>query len=136
MSFLTRTVLFAAAFLALAPSAPAARPFVAGASAASNPFCVAATSSTPGVVGYTLTLTFPTTGYHLTLLGTTVVNGTVTVRVRYTVDPGLQGQIVTTQSLRFAQLAPNFPVKFVVIANGQSLGPATPIQLPTYMSPG
>ncbi len=115
--------LLALALLALAPAAPAAA--IPG---PSHPVC---TSSIPGhasdFLNYTLTLTFPTTGYHLSLLGTTLNKDTVNISVHYTLDPGAHGQIVMPLSVKFVQIAPRLPSKFTVVANGVLLGPAQKI---------
>jgi len=112
--------ILAAVFLALAPSAPAAT----GPGPYSSGTCTSAIPNPPSdFINYTLSLQFPTTGYTLTLLNVTFNKNPVVIRVHYTLAPGPVGDIVTTHSVKFSQIAPHVPTTYVVIANGVKLGP-------------
>jgi hypothetical protein len=78
---------------------------------------------------YVLSLTFPTTGYTLKLVGTKVTNKTVTISVRYTLSPGAHGDIVVTHNLKFVLSSSKGPIFFVVTANHKKFGPAKRILL-------
>jgi len=77
---------------------------------------------------YTLSVTFPTTGYTMTLTGTRLHGQVVDVAVHYTLAPGLHGDVVTTEKVKFTMIAPKFPKFFTVTANGKLLGGAKVIQ--------
>ncbi|MGA2052332.1 MAG: hypothetical protein ABSH19_03365 [Opitutales bacterium] len=130
----------AAALLALPLPAPAqnADIVVRGPGPYSSGNCTSSFPNPPSdFINYTLTLTFPTTGYTLSLLGTTLNHSTVNIRVRYTLAPGPVGDIVTYHSVKFSQIAPRFPAFFIVTANGKLLGPPKKITLvSTPVTPG
>jgi hypothetical protein len=131
-------VAFAAALLVLPLSAPAQKlALVHGPGPyQSSGTCTYSIPKPPSdFINYTLTLTFPTTGYTLTLLGTSLNQSTVNIRVQYTLAPGPVGDIVTYHSVQFTEIAPRFPTYYIVTANGKLLGPPKKIIPASASSP-
>jgi hypothetical protein len=117
---------FAAGVLSLASAktAAAAIPGPLSASCRTDPTVHSIDTET-----YVLSLTFPTTGYTLKLVGTKVTNKTVNISVHYTLARGAHGDIVVTHNLKFVLSSSKGPIFFVVTANHKKFGPAKRILL-------
>jgi hypothetical protein len=117
-------LLLAAALLASAPSAFAANKPAEETSPATNPICSYVRPLSAYLpITYTLSLTFPSSGYVVTAGAHTVSGGTLYLEVHYRLEPGVHLSVLTTHTVFFTVFPPHFPFIFTVEVNGLTLGP-------------
>lgn len=113
-SLTSRFARLAAVFMLLGMSAAVAETFPTR--------CVQESGSISDFLNYSLYITVPTTGYDFSLVRTRVKKDVVNIFVKYTLEPGLHGDILQTHRIRFTLIAPHFASRYTVTANGRRLG--------------